>query len=197
MTKASNRATNGTRARPNIVLVLADDTGYGDPPCYNRESLIPMPHVDRLASEGIRFTDAHSPSALCTPTRYGILTGRYYWRTPKKHALVMPYEPPVIEPERLTLPKLLGSAGYRSACIGKWHLGRCPGRSTPSAKPMSTSRGISKAVRSIAGSITSSGPPDAPLPTHRTASSRTDGRWESPTCRARRISTGCPDSIQG
>jgi arylsulfatase A-like enzyme len=76
-----------------------------------------------LAAEGIRFTDAHSPSALCTPTRYGILTGRYYWRTPKRHALVMPYEPPVIEADRLTLPKMLGSVGYRSACIGKWHLG--------------------------------------------------------------------------
>lgn len=109
--------------KPNIVFILADDTGYGDPRCYNPESMIPTPKIDRLAREGTRFTDAHSPSALCTPTRYGILTGRYYWRTPKKHALVMPYEPPVIERDRATLPRLLGGAGYTSACVGKWHLG--------------------------------------------------------------------------
>ena len=109
--------------QPNIVFILADDTGYGDPRCYNPDSLIPTPHIDRLAAEGTRFTDAHSPCALCTPTRYGILTGRYYWRTPKGHALVMPYEPPVIEESRPTLPKMLKSAGYVTACIGKWHLG--------------------------------------------------------------------------
>ena len=114
---------------PNIVIVLADDTGYGDPPCYNAESRIPMPHVDRLAREGVRFTDAHSPSALCSPTRYALLTGRYYWRTPKKHALVMPYEPPVIEQWRPTLPRMLARAGYDTACVGKWHLGfRYPAR---------------------------------------------------------------------
>lgn len=109
--------------KPNIVFILADDTGYGDPGCYNPTSLVPTPNIDRLAAEGTRFTDAHSPSALCTPTRYGILTGRYYWRTPKKHSLVMPYEPPVIEPDRETLPRMLGRAGYTSACVGKWHLG--------------------------------------------------------------------------
>ncbi len=118
----TGRRTRGPR-KPNIVLILADDTGYGDPPCYNPDSLVPMPNVDRLAAEGARFTDAHSQSAICTPTRYGILTGRYYWRTPKKHSLVMPYEPPVIEPGRPTLPKVLVSAGYQTACIGKWHLG--------------------------------------------------------------------------
>jgi len=112
-----------TIARPNIVLILADDTGYGDPRCYNPASLVPTPNIDRLAAEGTRFTDAHSQSAICTPTRYGLLTGRYYWRTPKKHALVMPYEPPVIEPDRETLPRLLGRVGYTTACIGKWHLG--------------------------------------------------------------------------
>ena len=82
---------------PNIVLVLADDTGYGDVGCYNPECATPTPHVDRLAAEGIRFTDAHSPCALCTPTRYGLLTGRYFWRPPGAHSLVMPYEPPVID----------------------------------------------------------------------------------------------------
>jgi arylsulfatase A-like enzyme len=117
-------------ARPNIVFILADDTGWGDLGCYNPECATPTPNLDRLASEGTRFTDAHSPSALCTPTRYGLLTGRYLWRTPKGHSLVMPYEPPVIEPGRLTLPGLLKRRGYRTACIGKWHLGlRYPSRS--------------------------------------------------------------------
>ena len=73
---------------PNIVIILADDTGYGDVSCYNPESLIDTPAIDRLASEGVRFTDAHSPCALCTPTRYGIVTGRYYWRTPKRHSII-------------------------------------------------------------------------------------------------------------
>lgn len=108
---------------PNIVVILADDTGYGDVGCYNPDSKIPTPNIDRLAAEGIRFTDAHSPAALCTPTRYGLLTGRYYWRTPKKHSLVMPYEPPVIEPHRPTLASMLRSRGYATACVGKWHLG--------------------------------------------------------------------------
>ena len=114
---------------PNIVLVLADDTGYGDVGCYNPECATPTPHVDRLAAEGIRFTDAHSPCALCTPTRYGLLTGRYFWRTPRGHSLVMPYEPPVIDAGRLTLASMLAQRGYRTACIGKWHLGlRYPSR---------------------------------------------------------------------
>jgi arylsulfatase A-like enzyme len=116
--------------RPNIVFILADDTGWGDCGCYNPESQVPTPHIDRLAAEGRVFTDAHSPSALCTPTRYGLLTGRYYWRTPKKHALVMPYEPPVIEPGRLTLASMLRGRGYGTACVGKWHLGlRYPAKS--------------------------------------------------------------------
>jgi len=109
--------------RPNIVIILADDTGYGDVGCYNAGSKIPTPNIDGIAAEGMRFTDAHSPAALCTPTRYGLLTGRYYWRTPKKHSLVMPYEPPVIEPGRVTLASMLGARGYATACVGKWHLG--------------------------------------------------------------------------
>lgn len=109
--------------RPNIVVLLADDMGYGDPRCYNPASLIPTPNIDRLAAEGTRFTDAHSACAICTPTRYGLLTGRYYWRTTRRHPLVMPYDPPVIEPNRFTLPGLLRGAGYRTGCFGKWHLG--------------------------------------------------------------------------
>lgn len=109
--------------RPNIVFMMADDMGWGDVGCNNPESQIPTPNIDNIADEGIRFTDAHSSCALCTPTRYGLLTGRYYWRTPKKHALVMPYEPPVIEPERPTLATMLKDQGYATACVGKWHLG--------------------------------------------------------------------------
>jgi arylsulfatase A len=112
-----------SETRPNIVVILADDTGYGDPPCYNPDSRDPMPNVDALARDGVRFTDAHSASALCTPSRYALLTGRYHWRTPRERVLVMPYDPPIIDPWRPTLPQLLRRAGYATACIGKWHLG--------------------------------------------------------------------------
>jgi arylsulfatase A-like enzyme len=108
---------------PNIVFVLADDLGYGDLGCYNDESLIPTPHLDRLASQGLRFTDAHTPSSVCTPTRYGFLTGRYCWRSRMKRSVLWPWDPPLIEADRLTLPAMLGKKGYRTACIGKWHLG--------------------------------------------------------------------------
>ena len=118
-----------TNERPNIVVIITDDTGSGDPPCYNPDSLCPMPHVDQLAQDGLRFTDAHGTSALCTPSRYGILTGRYPWRKRRDHYLVNAYEPPLIEPSQSTLPRLLGSAGYGTACVGKWHLGfRYPAR---------------------------------------------------------------------
>lgn len=110
-------------ATPNIVLILADDMGYGDPRCLNPESLIPTPSLDRIASEGVRFCDAHSNSAVCTPTRYGILTGRYCWRGRLKNGVLFGYSPPLIEEDRLTLPSLLRQQGYRTACIGKWHLG--------------------------------------------------------------------------
>lgn len=108
---------------PNVVFILADDMGWGDVEAYNPESLIPTPNINRLAEEGLLFTDAHSGCALCTPTRYGILTGRFYWRTHKKHSLVMPYDPPVIPPERLTWARIMQDAGYRTAFVGKWHLG--------------------------------------------------------------------------
>ena len=109
--------------RPNIIVVLADDLGYGDPSCYNPASKIPTPAIDRLAAEGMRFTDAHSPSSVCTPTRYGLLTGRYSWRTGLDRMVLWPWDPPLLEPERITLPEMLRAAGYRTACIGKWHLG--------------------------------------------------------------------------
>ncbi len=109
--------------KPNIVFIMADDMGYGDVGCYNAESKIPTPHMDRLAREGVRFTDAHSPSAVCTPTRYGVLTGRYCWRSPLKRGVLYNYEHPLIPPERLTVASLLKQHGYATACIGKWHLG--------------------------------------------------------------------------
>ncbi len=111
-------------ARPNIIVIMADDMGYGDPRCYNAESKIPTPNMDRLAAEGIRFTDAHTPSSVCTPTRYGLLTGRYCWRTRlKKMVLWTEYEEPLIEAGRETVASLLKRAGYRTAALGKWHLG--------------------------------------------------------------------------
>jgi arylsulfatase A len=110
-------------ARPNFVVILADDLGYGDVACYNPESKIPTPHVDRLAAEGMRFTDAHTPSAVCTPTRYGLLTGRYCWRTRLKYRVLDGFDPPLIEPGQVTVASLLADRGYATACIGKWHLG--------------------------------------------------------------------------
>jgi len=110
-------------SKPNVVFILADDMGWGDVEAYNPESLIPTPNINRLAGEGLRFTDAHSCGALCSPTRYGIMTGRFYWRSHKKHSLVMPYDPPVIPTERLTWGRLMQECGYETAFVGKWHLG--------------------------------------------------------------------------
>jgi arylsulfatase A len=109
--------------RANIVLILADDLGYGDPHCFNKDSLIPTPHIDRLAAQGMRFTDAHAPAAVCTPTRYGILTGRYCWRGRLKESVLFGYDPMLIEPGRMTIASLLHLYDYLCACIGKWHLG--------------------------------------------------------------------------
>ena len=116
-------ATCAQAAPPNIVYILADDFGYGDASCYNPRSKIQTPHIDRIAKEGMKFTDAHSPSAVCTPTRYGILTGRYSWRTRLKYRVLDGFDPPLIEPGRLTVGNLLQQHGYRTACVGKWHLG--------------------------------------------------------------------------
>jgi arylsulfatase A-like enzyme len=108
---------------PNIVYILADDMGYGDPQCLSPQSKIPTPNMDRLASEGMLFTDAHAPSAVCTPSRYGILTGRYCWRSRLKKGVLLPWDERLIEPGRLTVADLLKQHGYSTACIGKWHLG--------------------------------------------------------------------------
>ncbi len=109
--------------RPNLVLVFADDLGYGDSGAYNPRSRIPTPHIDALVRKGMRFTDAHSASSVCTPSRYGLLTGRYPWRSRLPVGIVNSWGGAVISPDRLTLGKLLQQEGYRTACIGKWHLG--------------------------------------------------------------------------
>jgi arylsulfatase A-like enzyme len=109
---------------PNIVLILADDLGFGDVHFLNpQRGRLPTPSIDRLAGEGMTFTDAHSGSAVCSPTRYGILTGRYAWRSRLQRGVLGPYDPPLISPGRFTLPAMLKSKGYATACIGKWHLG--------------------------------------------------------------------------
>ena len=111
----------GTQAadRPNILLILVDDMGYGDPGCYHPESKIPTPQIDRLASEGMRFTDAHAPGPLCHPSRYGLMTGRYPFRT---DVSVWPSQP-LIEKGQVTIASLLRAQGYDTAMVGKWHLG--------------------------------------------------------------------------
>ncbi|MFO7955746.1 MAG: arylsulfatase [Candidatus Brocadiia bacterium] len=110
-------------ATPNIIYILADDMGYGDLCANNPDSRIPTPNLDRLAAEGMRFTDSHAGSAVCTPSRYGVLTGRYAWRSRLKHGIVWEWDGALIEPDRLTVPGLLKQHGYSTACFGKWHLG--------------------------------------------------------------------------
>lgn len=114
-------ATWAHAAPPNIVILYADDMGWGDLGAQNPESKIPTPHLDRLAAQGTRFTDAHSSSGVCTPSRYALLHGRYHWR--KFHGIVNSFDQPILDAERTTLPELLKTKGYKTACIGKWHLG--------------------------------------------------------------------------
>ncbi len=127
----ANESTS--KLRPNIVYLLCDDLGIGDLKAFNSESKIPTPAMDRLANQGLRFTDAHSGSAVCTPTRYGILCGRYAWRTKLQSGVLGGLSPCLIAPDQSTVPKFLKQNGYHSACIGKWHLGldwqKQPGKS--------------------------------------------------------------------
>lgn len=129
--------------RPNIVLLYADDMGYGDLAIQNPDSRIPTPNLDRLAREGMRFTDAHSSSGICSPSRYALLTGRFHWR--KFHEIVTSFDPPVLDEAEFTLPEMLKSAGYQTACFGKWHLGwNWNDILKPGATPQRDPRGVNK-----------------------------------------------------
>src|SRR5262245_8594754 len=110
--------------KPNVLIILADDLGYGEVQCYNPErGKIPTPNIDRLAAEGLRFTDGHCSSGCCSPSRYTLLTGRYHWRSRLQQGIVAVWEKPLIAPDRLTIAGLAKQQGYRTACFGKWHLG--------------------------------------------------------------------------
>ena len=136
---------------PNILYILADDLGYGDVSCLNPDrGKIPTPHLDKLAKEGMTFTDSHSGSSVCTPTRYGVLTGRYAWRTRLQKSVLSGYETPLISKETLTVPAFLKKHGYDTACIGKWHLGFTL---EDGAKP-----GKGKEMGAPLGSTTANGP---------------------------------------
>ncbi len=110
--------------KPNILVILADDLGYGDVQCFNpQRGKIPTPNIDKLAAQGMRFTDGHSSSGVCSPSRYTLLTGRYHWRTKLQRGIVGVFGDPLITPDRMTIGTLAKQQGYRTACIGKWHLG--------------------------------------------------------------------------
>lgn len=109
--------------QPNIIYILADDLGYGDVSSFNPESKIKTKHIDKLAAGGMKFTDAHSGSSVCTPTRYGILTGRYSWRSSLKEGVTWTNDPHIIPSDRLTVASMLKTKEYETACVGKWHLG--------------------------------------------------------------------------
>jgi arylsulfatase A-like enzyme len=117
-------APRASTAQPNIVYILCDDLGYGDVQCLNPDrGKIPTPRLDAFSRRGMVFTDAHSGSAVCSPTRYGLLTGRYAWRSRLQAGVVREDQPCLIAPDRLTLPGFLRNNGYHTACFGKWHLG--------------------------------------------------------------------------
>ena len=128
--------------RPNVLILYADDLGFGDLGVQNSDSKIPTPNLDRLASEGMRFTDGHSSSGICTPSRYALLTGRHHWRD--FHGIVNALGKSVFKPQRLTMPEMFQAKGYQTAAIGKWHLGwDWDAIKKPDAKP--TVRGKKKA----------------------------------------------------
>ncbi|MBS0581613.1 MAG: arylsulfatase [Proteobacteria bacterium] len=134
---AAGKATaKGGSRKPNIVYILVDDMGWGDIKAYNAHSAIPTPNLDKLAAQGMRFTDMHAPSAVCTPSRYGILTGRYCWRSRLKSGVLYGYDPSLIEDGRLTVAGMLAKAGYYTAGVGKWHLGLGAGEKTDYSKPL-------------------------------------------------------------
>lgn len=138
-------------AHPNLVYILADDMGYGDVSCLNPQSRIHTPHIDRIAAEGMACTDAHSTSAVCTPSRYSILTGRYNWRSALKQGVLLGDNGPLIEPGRETVASLLRKAGYGTACVGKWHLGWTWPRRGPRLEDIDFTRPITEGPLDRAG----------------------------------------------
>ena len=128
-------AETASDTRPNIVVILADDMGFGDVRTLNTESKIPTPHLDGLAAEGMTFRDGHSPSGVCTPTRYGLLTGRYCWRTTLTRGVLGGYSPPLIDESRSTIAGMLQTNGYHTGAVGKWHLGMALPRKSDDGKP--------------------------------------------------------------
>lgn len=119
---SNSRGADKPAAPRGIIFVLFDDMGYGEPGCFRSDSEFATPNLNRLAREGMRFTDAHTAAAVCTPTRYGVLTGRYPSRI-GQFGVLTTYSPPIIPPTRVTVASLLKEHGYHTACIGKWHLG--------------------------------------------------------------------------
>ena len=119
---ALHAATPTPADKPNIIFILFDDMGYGEPPCFRARSEFKTPNLDQLARDGMRFTDAHAAASVCTPTRYGVLTGRYPSRI-AQYGVLTTFSPPIIERQRLTVGSLLKQQGYHTACVGKWHLG--------------------------------------------------------------------------
>ena len=115
--------TSSPPGPPNIVIIVADDLGIGDLGCYNPDAATSTPNLDGIARSGAMFTDAHAPSAVCSPTRYGILTGRYCWRSSLKSGVLWTDDPLLIETDRPTIASELRAAGYHTAFVGKWHLG--------------------------------------------------------------------------
>lgn len=109
--------------KPNIIFILCDDLGYGDVKCLNPDGKIATPHMDAIAARGMKFTDAHSSSSVCSPTRYGVMTGRYNWRSKLQSGVLGGLSPRLIEPGRMTVASFLKEQGYATSCIGKWHLG--------------------------------------------------------------------------
>lgn len=134
---AESFAQDGKRgARPNVVYILADDLGWGDLDVYNPHSAVPTPHCDGFAQQGMRFTDMHASSAVCTPSRYSILTGRYCWRSRLKEGVLEGDSPNLIEPGSMTVPAMLKQDGYYCAGVGKWHLGLGDSPKTDFTKPL-------------------------------------------------------------
>lgn len=108
--------------KPNIIFIMSDDMGYGDLGCYGAEK-IPTPNMDSIAENGVKFTDAHSSSAVCTPSRYSVMAGRYCWRTWLKKWVLGGFGAPLIEPGRETVASMLKKNGYNTFAVGKWHMG--------------------------------------------------------------------------